>query len=112
LARDAEAPEIHDGRPRGEKGYRCEGGRFTGVKKEDINTSRSTANQISIGAMVKKETKRRRAETIIEAERLYGNPVPGLYAAQDIAQRKAEAQYADGLLNLTLPKKEPARSNK
>ena len=77
-----------------------------GVKKEDIKVS-IDGNQISIGAEVKKETEEKKGETVIRSERYYGNQFRAFTLPQDIDQSKAEAQYEDGLLNLTLPKKEP-----
>jgi len=100
-----EAPEIKMDVSEDEKGYRVKA-EIPGVKKEDIKVS-IDGNQISIGAEVKKETEEKKGETVIRSERYYGNQFRAFTLPQDIDQSKAEAQYEDGLLNLTLPKTEP-----
>ena len=88
-----------------EKGYRVKA-EIPGVKKEDIKVS-IDGNQVSITAEVKKETEEKKGETVIRSERYYGNQFRAFTLPYDVDQGKAEAKYEDGLLNLTLPKKEP-----
>lgn len=88
-----------------EKGYRVKA-EIPGVKKEAIKVS-IDGNQVSISAEVKKETEEKKGETVIRSERYYGNQYRTFALANEIDQSKAEAKYEDGLLELTLPKKEP-----
>ena len=75
------------------------------LKREDIKVS-IDGNQGSISAEVKKETEEKKGETVIRSERYYGNQYRGFTLQQDVDQAKAEAKYEDGVLMLTLPKKE------
>lgn len=77
-----------------------------GVRKEDIKVA-IDGNQVSISAEVKKEKEERKGETVIRTERYYGNQFRGFTLQQDIDSGRAEARYENGVLELTLPKKEP-----
>ena len=76
-----------------------------GVKKEDIKVS-IDGNQISIAAEVKKEKEEKKGENVVRSERYYGSQYRSFSLRHDIDQAKAEAKYEDGVLELTLPKKE------
>ena len=76
-----------------------------GVKKEDIKVS-IDGNDVSISAEVKKEKEEKKGERVIRSERYYGSQSRGFTLQHDIDQGKAEAKYEDGVLELTLPKKE------
>jgi HSP20 family protein len=79
-----------------------------GVKKEDINV-RIDGNVVQIDAEVKgeKETKGN-GDKVLRSERYYGTISRTFSLAQDIDDGKVQAKYADGVLNLELPKKAPA----
>ena len=79
-----------------------------GVKKEDINV-RIDGNVVQIDAETKseKETKGN-GDKVLRSERYYGTISRTFSLAQDIDDGKVQAKYADGVLNLELPKKAPA----
>jgi HSP20 family protein len=99
-----DAPEIKMDVSEDDKAFRVKA-EIPGVKKEDIKVS-IDGNQVSISAEVKKETEEKKGETVIRSERYYGNQYRGFTLQQDIDQARAEAKYEDGVLILTLPKKE------
>jgi HSP20 family protein len=99
-----EAPEIKMDVSEDDKAYKVKA-EIPGVRKEDIKVS-IDGNQVSISAEVKKETEEKKGETVIRSERYYGNQYRGFTLQQDVDQGKAEAKYEDGVLMLTLPKKE------
>ena len=75
-----------------------------GAKKEDIQVS-IDGNQVSISAEVKQEKEEREGKKLIRSERYYGKQSRSFSLPHDIDQAKAEAEYHDGVLQLTLPKK-------
>ncbi|MBS0327945.1 MAG: Hsp20/alpha crystallin family protein [Proteobacteria bacterium] len=78
-----------------------------GVRKDDIKVS-IDGNRVSITAELKKEKEEKKGETVIRSERYYGRQFRGFTLHQDVDASKAEASYENGVLALTLPKKEPA----
>lgn len=74
-----------------------------GAKKEDIKVT-IDGNQVSISAEMKKE-KEEKGEKMIRRERYYGNVYRSFSLASDIDEAAAQAKYADGVLELKLPKK-------
>jgi HSP20 family protein len=81
-----------------------------GVSKDDIHVS-IEGNRVSISAEVKKETEKKEGERVIRSERSYGIASRSFTLADEVDQGKAQAKYADGVLELTLPKK-PGSSRK
>jgi HSP20 family protein len=75
-----------------------------GVKKDDIHVS-IEGNRVSISAEVKKEKEEKEGEKVIRSERSYGMASRSFTLAEEVDQAKVQAKYADGLLELTLPKK-------
>jgi HSP20 family protein len=75
-----------------------------GVKKDDIHVN-IEGNRVSISAEVKKEKEEKEGEKVIRSERSYGMASRSFSLAEDIDQDKVQAKYADGVLELTLPKK-------
>jgi len=73
-----------------------------GVKKEDIHVS-IDGNRVSISAESKKESEE--GSKVIRSERYYGKVYRGMTLDSDVNPETAEANYADGVLTLTLPKK-------
>lgn len=74
-----------------------------GVSKDDIHVS-VDGNQVSISAEVKKEKEEKQGKKIIRSERYYGNVYRSFMLGQSVDQGSAKAKYADGVLELTLPK--------
>jgi HSP20 family protein len=81
-----------------------------GVKKEDIHVS-IEGNQVSISAETKTEKEEKKGEKVLRSERYFGKVERSFTLAHDVDEAKAQAKYADGVLELTLPKK-PATAGK
>jgi len=75
-----------------------------GVKKEDIQAS-IDGNQVSISAELKQEKEEKEGKKLVRSERYYGKQYRSFRLAHDIDEAKAQAEYRDGVLQLTLPKK-------
>lgn len=75
-----------------------------GAKKEEIGVS-IEGNQVAISAEVKKEHEEKKGEKLLRSERYYGSMYRSFTLPTEVDQSKAEAKYADGVLELTLPKK-------
>lgn len=75
-----------------------------GVKKEDIHVS-VDGNLVSISAEVKKEKEEKEGKRLIRSERYYGKVYRSFSLGQEVDQAATQAKYADGVLELTLPKK-------
>jgi HSP20 family protein len=76
-----------------------------GVKKEDIHVTVDGA-QVTIDAEVKRE-KTDQDERTLHSERIYGRMTRSFTLPQEIDESKVDAKFKDGLLELTLPKKQP-----
>ena len=74
-----------------------------GVKKDDIDVE-VEGNQVSIAAEVKRESEQKEGEKVVHSERYYGKQFRSFTLPRDIAAGKVEAKFADGVLELTLPK--------
>ena len=75
-----------------------------GVTKDDISVA-IYGNQVSISAEVKKEKEEKEGEKVLHSERYYGSVYRSFTLPMDVDQSKSEAKYANGVLELTLPKK-------
>ena len=82
-----------------------------GVKKEDINVS-IDRNMVSISAEVKRESEEKKGETVLRRERYHGVMQRSFTLPNQVDDSKAEAKYVDGVLELTLPKKEGSSEKK
>jgi HSP20 family protein len=82
-----------------------------GVKKEDINVS-IDGNQVSISAEVKREKEEKQGEKVLRTERYYGKVHRAFALGQPVDEASATAKYADGVLELTLPKKPEAQAKR
>jgi len=82
-----------------------------GVKKEDIHVT-IEGNQVSISAEVKKEKEEKQGEKLLRSERYYGKVARSFTLAQDVDEATSQAKYADGVLELTLPKKAVSSAKK
>jgi HSP20 family protein len=80
-----------------------------GVKKEDIQV-RIEGDQVSITAEVKAERSAAEGERVLHTERHYGKVARAFRLGEDLDESKAQAKYTDGVLELTLPKKQAAAS--
>ena len=75
-----------------------------GVKKEDIQVN-IDGDQVSISAEARAEKEVKEDERVLHRERYYGKVARAFRLGTDIDQSAANAKYADGVLELTLPKK-------
>ena len=75
-----------------------------GVKKEDIQVN-IDGDQVSISAEARAEKEVKENERVLHRERYYGKAARVFRLGTDIDQSAANAKYADGVLELTLPKK-------
>jgi HSP20 family protein len=82
-----------------------------GVKKEDINVT-IDGNQVAITAQVKHGRDDRQGERLLRSERYQGKVHRAFSLAQDVDEATAQARYADGVLELRLPKKTPVSAKK
>ena len=82
-----------------------------GVTKDDIDVSISD-NQVSISAEVKRETKQKEGEREIVTERAYGQVYRSFTLPAEVDRDKAEARYENGVLTLSLPKKQNGSARK
>ena len=82
-----------------------------GAKKEDIKVD-VDGNIVSVSAEVRQEKEEKEGERVIRSERYYGTVSRSFSLDQDVDEGAAQAKYADGVLELTLPKKVGARSNR
>ena len=78
-----------------------------GVKKEDIQVT-IDAEQVVISAETRKEREIKEGERVLRAERHFGKVSRAFTLGQAVEDDKAVAKYADGVLELTLPKKAAA----
>lgn len=105
-----EEPQIRMDVAEDDKAYRIKA-EIPGVNKEDIQIS-IDGNHVSISAEVKREQEEKKGETVIRSERYYGNQYRSFTLQSDVDEGKADAKYANGVLELTLPKKEPATARR
>ena len=75
-----------------------------GVKKDDINIT-IDGDQVAISAEVKNEKEAKEGERVLRSERYYGKVQRAFALGQPVEENGAAAKYADGILELTLPKK-------
>ena len=75
-----------------------------GVKKDDINVS-IDGDTVAISAEVKHEKDVKNGERVLRSERFYGKVYRAFTLGQAVEEGAAAARYADGVLELTLPKK-------
>jgi HSP20 family protein len=75
-----------------------------GVKKEDIAVE-IEGNEVAISAEVKRNAEAKEGEKWLRTERFYGKTGRRFALPHELDETKAQAKFADGVLELTLPKK-------
>ena len=75
-----------------------------GVKKEDIQVDIDD-DRVSVRAEVKREKEEKKGEKVVYSERAYGMVSRSFSLPASVEAKDAKAEYKDGVLNLTLPKK-------
>jgi HSP20 family protein len=82
-----------------------------GVKREDINVA-IDGNQVEISAEVKHVNEAKEGHKVLRSERYYGKIYRAFALGQDLDEGATQAKYADGILELTLPKKASAAAKR
>jgi len=82
-----------------------------GVKKDDIHVQ-IDGNRVSITAEVKRESEQKEGERVLRSERYYGSVGRTFQLASEIDESAANAKFEDGVLSLTLPKKQAPASKR
>ena len=75
-----------------------------GVKKEDIQIDIDD-DPVSLRAEAKQEKEDKKGEKVVYSERSYGMVSRSFTLPAGVDEKGAKAEYKDGVLNLTLPKK-------
>ncbi len=78
-----------------------------GVKKDDIKVA-IEGDQVSISAESCVEHDAKNGDRVLHSERYFGRVSRAFRLGQEIDEARASAKYADGVLELTLPKKATA----
>lgn len=76
-----------------------------GVKKEDINVQ-VDGNRVSITAETRREAQARESERLLRSERFYGAMARQFTLGTELDETAVQARFDNGLLMLTLPKKQ------
>lgn len=82
-----------------------------GVRKEDVNIT-IDGDQVAISAEVKREKEAKEGERVLRSERYYGKVYRAFSLGQPVDEEGASARYADGVLELRLPKKAAASAKR
>ena len=82
-----------------------------GVPKEDIHVS-IDGNVVSLRAEIKQHDEQVEGEKVLRSERYYGSVARSFQLPVDIDQAAAKAKYDNGVLVLTLPKKQSSGSQR
>jgi len=75
-----------------------------GVRKEDIDV-RVDGNQVTISAEIKQDKEEKKDGRVLRSERRYGYASRSFMLDADVDQAHVDAKYANGVLELKLPKK-------
>ncbi len=76
-----------------------------GVRKEDIDIT-VEGGLVTLRAEVKQEDTQTQGDKLLRSERYYGAVSRGIQLPQDVDESQAKARYDNGVLVLTLPKKQ------
>lgn len=82
-----------------------------GVGKDDIHVS-IDGSVVTLRAEVKQHDKQSEGDKLLRSERYYGAVSRSFQLPQDIDQANAKAKYDNGVLTLTLPKKQASGSQR
>ena len=82
-----------------------------GAKKEDIAVE-IEGNEVTLTAETRREPKAAEGEKWLRVERFQGKSARRFALPQDLDEGRAQAKFADGVLELTLPKKQTVAARK
>jgi HSP20 family protein len=108
-----EAPSVKIDVKEQEKTYTVHA-ELPGIKKEDIHVT-IDGSTVSISAERKQEKEvkdEKDPAKILRTERYFGKVSRTFQLGQDVDDGKASAKFADGVLELTLPKKAAAKTKR
>jgi HSP20 family protein len=106
----SEAPAMKIDVREQESGYLVHA-EIPGVKKEDIHVA-VDGPVVSISAERRDEKDVREGERLLRSERYVGKISRSFQLAQEIDEAQVTARYAEGVLELSLPKKVAAQARK
>jgi len=82
-----------------------------GVGKEDIHVAVDGA-VVTISAEIKQQDQQTKDEKVLRSERYYGSVSRSFQLPQDVDSAACKAKYENGVLQLTLPKRQQAASKR
>ena len=82
-----------------------------GVPKEDIHVS-IDGNVVSLRAEVRQHDQKTEGEKVLRSERYFGSVARSFQLPVDVDAAQAKAKYDNGVLTLTLPKKQASNSQR
>lgn len=110
MGASAEAPSIKVDVKEQERSFVVHA-ELPGIKKEDIHVT-IDGPVVSISAERKQEKEVKEGERVLRTERYFGSVSRSFQLGQDIDDGAANAKFADGVLELTLPKKAATQSKR
>jgi HSP20 family protein len=110
MVSEPELPSIKFDAKEDDRGYTITA-EIPGAKKEDIKVS-IDGGAVTISAEVKKEKEEKSGERVIRSERYFGQVLRSFTLPQAVDEAGAQAKYENGVLNLTLPKRNDTGSKK
>ena len=82
-----------------------------GVPKEDIHVS-IDGNVVSLRAEVRQHDQKTEGEKVLRSERYFGSVARSFQLPVDVDAAQAKAKYDNGVLTLTLPKKQGGNAHR
>ena len=82
-----------------------------GVKKEDIHVT-IDGNQVTIQAETKRESEQKEGERVLRSERFYGSLYRSFTLPVELDESASAAKYENGVLELTLARKQQTAGRK
>ncbi len=82
-----------------------------GVAKDDIQVS-VEGNVVSLRAEVQQKDEKKEGEKVLRSERYYGAVERSFQLPADVDAAQAKAKYDNGVLTLTLPKKQSSTTQR
>ncbi|MGZ8288180.1 MAG: Hsp20/alpha crystallin family protein [Telluria sp.] len=82
-----------------------------GANKDDIEVN-IDGNRVSIAVETRHETEKKEAGNVVHSERYIGKSFRSFTLEHDVDDAAAQANYRDGVLELTLPKRPDGKGSK
>jgi HSP20 family protein len=106
----AEAPQMRVDVKEDNDAYQIHA-ELPGISKEDIHVH-IDGPVVSISAERKQEKEVKEGERVLRTERYYGKVSRSFQLGQEVDEERSSAKFADGVLNLSLPKKAAAQARR